>query len=230
MQSRGTLQGVGLALFASAGMAFVTAYGVQAKGSDVKMRTVKVDKAAAERGKTAFAVCAACHGAEGIGIIGLGPALASKSFLAAASDAYLIDTIKNGRTGTTMIPWGTTLKDPQINDIVAYIRSISKTEPAKLDNSPVKGQVANGERLYQDICASCHGVNGTGYAETQNGTAIGNAAFLKIAGDGFLRHLIRYGKSGTMMRGFDEKNVTAIANLTAQEIEDVIAYLRANAK
>ncbi len=79
------------------------------------------------------------------------------------------------------------------------------------------------------MCSGCHGRSGAGYQETANGTGIGRKAFLDAASNGFIRYIVSYGKSQTKMRGFASKNITAVANLSDQEIEDTIAYLRANA-
>ena len=87
----------------------------------------------------------------------------------------------------------------------------------------------NGAVIFRNICSGCHGRSGAGYQETSNGTGIGRKAFLDSASNGFIRYIVSEGKSQTKMRGFAAKNITAVANLTHQEIEDTIAYLRANA-
>lgn len=180
-------------------------------------------------GKSLFAGCAGCHGQEGQGVTGAGPRLNSASFLAAASDDFLSQTIANGRAGTTMIAWGAVYPPAQIEAIIAYLRSLNPAPAAKLDESPLKGKAADGAATFQGICASCHGRNGGGYAESANGTGIGRAGFLKTASNGYLRYIVRHGKSQTGMRPFAEGSKVAVANLTDQQIEDVIAYLREHA-
>lgn len=93
-------------------------------------------------GKKLFAEhCAACHGADARGGKGTGvtlsrprdlpiiaPSLANPGFLASASDKMIKHTLIKGREGTPMksfIDQG--LSEKQINDIVAYIRSLEKT-------------------------------------------------------------------------------------------------------
>lgn len=192
-------------------------------------RTVEVTAEAAARGKVGFAVCAGCHGQAAEGVVGVAPRLASETFLAAASDAMLIETITKGRAGTTMVPWGGSMKPEQIADIVAWLRHETPTEAAALDHGPLKGEVARGEKLFGDICARCHGNHGGGYQEAGSGTGIGRRAFLVTATDGFLRYIIRHGKSATAMRPFSRKSPTAVANLDAGEIEDIITYMRQSA-
>jgi len=194
-----------------------------------EMRTITATPELVEKGKTFFAQCAACHGTDGKGKTGIGPSLVSESFLAGAADEFLFTTIKNGREGTTMVPWGSMLGDDDIKGVIAYIRSLNPVEPAKLDESPLKGNVEAGQQLFQSVCAACHGRQGGGYQETANGTGIGRVAFLKTASDGYLRHIIRNGKDQTKMRGFDGNDKVAVANLDDQQIEDVVAYLRTSA-
>ena len=182
-----------------------------------------------ELGRASYGTCMGCHGEKAAGRIGIGPRIASESYLAAASDAFLIQTIKNGRAGTTMVPWASILSDEQIQALVAYLRSLHPVEPATLDESKLDGVPDNGEKIYRSICSGCHGRSGAGYQETANGTGIGRKAFLDSASNGFIRYIVNYGKTQTKMRGFSAKSATAVANLSDQEIEDTIAYLRANA-
>lgn len=181
------------------------------------------------KGKALFAACAACHGTAGEGKVGTGPRLASKSFLEAAGDDFLKKTISEGRAGTTMIAWKNSYSPEQIEALVAYIRSLLPTEPAELNEAPLRGDSARGGKIFSKVCAKCHGRNGAGYQESSSGTGIGRKAFLETASNGYLRYILKHGKSLTPMRPFDKNEPTAEANLTDQEIDDIIAYLRANA-
>lgn len=195
-----------------------------------KMRTVEVTAAKTAKGKEKFeATCAACHGKRGVGRVGVGPALNSKTFLAAASDEMLTRTILKGRAGTTMIAWGAMLKGPDVENVISYIRSWKKVEAATLDESPVAGDAVNGKKLFSDICSGCHGRTGAGYQEIANGTGIGRKAFMKSVTNGFIRYLVNHGKSGTKMRPMSKGSKVAVADLTKKEIEDVLAHLRESA-
>jgi cbb3-type cytochrome c oxidase subunit III len=197
-----------------------------AQTSDHNMRWIETSAENINKGKTFFAACGACHGLQGEGRQGIGPRLNSKTFLAAASDDFLMQTISKGRAGTTMIPWGASYQPDVIESIIAYIRSLNPVPPATLNESPLAGDATSGQELYASICAACHGRTGAGYQETANGTGIGRAAFLNEVSNGYLRYIIKHGKSGTKMRPFDEASKVAVANLTDQQIDDVIAYLR----
>ena len=200
-----------------------------APARDASLRTIEPTDAMIAQGKTLFAGCGACHGAEGEGRAGIGPRLNSDSFLVAASDRFLSQTIAEGRVGTTMIAWKAMYDDAKIDSLVAYIRSFSDAPPVELNESPMKGDANAGQATFAGICAGCHGRTGAGYQETANGTGIGRKVFLDTVTDGFLRYIIKHGKSDTPMRGFAEGSKVAVANLSDTDIENVIVFLRQNA-
>ena len=81
------------------------------------------------RGQQLYEVaCANCHGWDGRGNLGMGPAVANPDFLATADDAFLWATIAYGRHGTPMFPslrgrdGVRQLSAPEIHDLVAYLR------------------------------------------------------------------------------------------------------------
>jgi cytochrome c oxidase cbb3-type subunit 3/ubiquinol-cytochrome c reductase cytochrome c subunit len=55
--------------------------------------------------------------------------LANPMFLASASDAFLRVAVTQGRPGTAMDPWGGKLSPAEIEDVVAYLRSLARTVP-----------------------------------------------------------------------------------------------------
>jgi cytochrome c oxidase cbb3-type subunit 3 len=92
----------------------------------------------AAKGKAKYAeVCAACHGASGKGD---GPAAASLptkprdhtdgAYMGKLKDQQIFDFIKRGGQALgkspLMPPWGGQLTDEQIQDLVAYIRSLAR--------------------------------------------------------------------------------------------------------
>lgn len=195
-----------------------------------EMRSIEATTEAVEAGQTVYAAnCVPCHGEDGEGRLGTGPQLKSASFLAAASDDYLLRTIARGRAGTTMPGWASSLEREQVESVIAYMRSWEEVEPAELDEATASGDAEAGAATFREICAACHGQEGAGYQETANGTGIGRAAFLADASNGYLRYMIRNGKTDTPMRPFGRPSATAVANLTDDQIENVIAHLRAAA-
>jgi mono/diheme cytochrome c family protein len=85
-------------------------------------------KANVDEGRRLFGgTCAPCHGANGEGKEG--PQLRNQALLQAASDRYLVETVKRGRHGTSMPMFGgaatthRTLSEPEIEAIVSFIRT-----------------------------------------------------------------------------------------------------------
>jgi mono/diheme cytochrome c family protein len=193
------------------------------------MRTYDSSAERIAMGQQTFAMCGSCHGPDGRGRVGMGPSLVSSSFLAAASDDLLTRTITKGRAGTAMIPWGAVLNDEQVASVVVYLRSLEPAPAAELDESKLRGVADDGRVTFESICVACHGRAGGGYLESANGTGIGRKAFLSEVSNGYLRYVIANGKTGTPMRPFSANSAVAVANLTSQQIEDVIAFLRSQA-
>ncbi len=90
-----------------------------------------------ERGRMLYAAsCAACHGATGEGVQGLGKDMTDSPFMDSLSDLELVEFLKVGRaptdplntTGVLMPPKGgnPALTDAQLLDIVAFLRTIHR--------------------------------------------------------------------------------------------------------
>lgn len=191
----------------------------------------------ANNGETIYtAVCSSCHGANGQGTRFPGlvpnPSITNPDFLSLASDDFLIKTIRSGRPGRPMLPWGERengFNDEEIKAVVAYIRLLGGNVQAVPDSMPqiwAKGDPAAGAILFTENCAGCHGKNGIG----GDGPALGNKAFLTNVTDTFLVGTVSRGRQGTVMQGF--ANASPIRKvLTQGEIESIVVYLRSlNAK
>jgi cytochrome c oxidase cbb3-type subunit 3 len=186
----------------------------------------------ASNGETIFtAVCSSCHGATGNGTRFPGlvpnPSITNPDFLTLASDDFLLLTIKSGRPGRPMLPWGERengFTDDEIRSVVAYIRQLGGGVQFVPDTMPqiwAGGDVATGERLFTANCAGCHGKNAIG----GEGPAIGNKAFLAAATDSYLVGTITRGRRGTVMQGFATPSPIRRV-LTQSEIEAIVVYLR----
>jgi len=174
--------------------------------------------------------CVFCHQADAIGKPGVAPSLTNPELLSMASDKFMKGTIRDGRAGTGMPPFGH-LGRSGIDAIMAYLRSHAKGPniSAEIDKQPdARGDARLGKQWFDNICATCHGFNGDGYLAGGTGTAIGNASFLSKASDGFIRETIKRGRSNTRMIGYSGPE--AMAALSDQEIDDVITYMRTLAK
>ena len=114
-----------------------------------------------------------------------------------------------------------------VRAIVAFLRSHATT-PNRAEEvdaqADARGDPRLGKQWYQNICSTCHGTSGNGYESEGAGTAIGLPGFLSKASDGFIRETIKKGRSNTRMLAFQGPD--GLANLSDQEIDDVIVYLR----
>ncbi len=119
-------------------------------------------------GRTLFlAHCQTCHGPDGQGT-SIGPSLVGVG--AAAADFQL----RTGRmpfagpTGSQPVRKPPAFGDVSITALVAYVASLAPGPPIP---SPIidAAQISNGQRLFVENCAPCHGV-------TANGGAVGGGA------------------------------------------------------
>jgi cytochrome c oxidase cbb3-type subunit 3/ubiquinol-cytochrome c reductase cytochrome c subunit len=162
-------------------------------------------------------MCAVCHGATGEGYkADQATALSHQDFLASVTDPYLESAIVHGRQGTTMSAWytgrGGPLDENDVAAMVAYLRSWQTVPALKLDEAPVRGNIARGNAIFDKQCASCHG-------EQAPNVRLLNPQLLALASPGFLRHAINKGRPPTTMLGYEE-------TLGKRGVEDVVAYLR----
>jgi cytochrome c oxidase subunit 2 len=133
-------------------LGIAVAFTVQAKGD-------------AKRGQQAYAVCQACHGANGEGNKAL-----NAPRLAGQQDWYVARQVQNFKAGIRgsnpkdvfgmqMRPMAMTLATDQVvEDVAAYIATLK----GKVSAAPtVKGDAKAGKVAYA-ICQACHGAQGEG--------------------------------------------------------------------
>ncbi|WP_372018001.1 cytochrome-c oxidase, cbb3-type subunit III [Pseudoxanthomonas sp. 10H] len=118
------------------------------------------DPKAVALGRSIFSnTCATCHGSSGQGAIGY-PNLTDDIWHWGGSPDHILQTVLDGREG--MMPeWGTVLTGmggpDAVDYTIAYVRTLSA--PETLQNNYM---AARGRKLYEGVCAACHGVDGTG--------------------------------------------------------------------
>jgi cytochrome c oxidase cbb3-type subunit 3 len=78
-------------------------------------------------------ICSTCHGVEGDGYAagGTGTAIGKAGFLNKVSDGFIRTTVKQGRSNTRMLGFQgvsglANLNDQEIDDIIVYLRGLSK--------------------------------------------------------------------------------------------------------
>lgn len=97
--------------------------------------------------------CAQCHGSDARGAPGF-PNLTDKDWLWGGAPETVLTTIREGRNGV-MPAWGPVLGDEGVENVLAYVMSLSgRSLPA--------GNVAAGKQKFAEICSACHGADGKG--------------------------------------------------------------------
>ena len=78
-------------------------------------------------------ICSTCHGPAGDGYLSgsSGTAIGKAGFLNKASDGFIRETIKHGRSNTRMLPFTgpdglANLHEQEIEDIISYLRTLNK--------------------------------------------------------------------------------------------------------
>jgi mono/diheme cytochrome c family protein len=83
------------------------------------------------------AKCAGCHGPDGAGSTPAGKAMKARDFHAPEvqkeTDTELTEIISNGKN--KMPKYSDKLKDPEIKDLVAYVRALGKSSASRLHGS-----------------------------------------------------------------------------------------------
>jgi putative heme-binding domain-containing protein len=110
-------------------------------------------------------LCSGCHGGAGRG--GKGPDLTDARWIHGSRDEDIANVIRNGVPKTTMKKLGESLKEAQIEKVVAYIRSLARSPSESPWKPYLAGDPAAGRALFADAkgkgqCIKCHSVGGEG--------------------------------------------------------------------
>ena len=187
------------------------------------------DKSGTDRGEALYRQhCAACHGYDGNG--GVGVPLALPDFQYSVTNRFLETTIRMGRPGRIM-PAFSSLSDDDVKALVRYIRRWAPGKPYRYPVEPVRGDRERGRQLYAKYCAACHGPNGEGGKGTGVTfsrprdlpiipPALNNPGFLAAASDQFIKATLMNGREGTPMISFLKQG------LSEQDINDLVVFVR----
>jgi len=170
--------------------------------------------------------CATCHG-----INGEGSSLAvplNTPEVRATDEAELARIVTEGVPGTLMAPWGLTLDDGAIVDVVAFLQNwdaiteagmvLAAPAPREVDLNNPEEVLALGEQLFDTVCAACHGENGSGGL----GPAINSQQFLGRKSDEQIASTVIKGgqRPNSQMPAFGDR-------LTSVEIDALVSFIRA---
>lgn len=193
----------------------------------------------AAAGKTKFATCAACHGADGKGNGGAFPAL---THLSAADADTILTAFKKGDMATlkahklggarysTMAPQAANLSPADIADLAAYIATLgggaqaaAAPAAAPAAAAPAANMIkadANigfGHALFSS-CAVCHGAEG-------EGGKLLNAPKLSGLPVSATTSMLEMYKSGKQLGQYSYVMNAQAKYLTPEEIRDLAAYI-----
>ena len=104
--------------------------------------------------------CSRCHGQDATGNDETGAPDLTGTLSNASTSAGIFSVIREGITGTAMLPISAETPDASVWQLVTYIESLS-TDPANID---LPGSARSGQQVYagKGNCASCHMINGEG--------------------------------------------------------------------
>lgn len=134
----------------------------QKRFADIKGKSLlqlAADPVAMSTGRNLFALnCSSCHGSDARGAKGF-PNLTDQDWLWGGTEQDVYHTIAYGRDGL-MPPWGAVLGKDGVEDVLAYVLSLSGRHPAELHSTPQ--QLAAGKARFETLCFGCHGTDGKG--------------------------------------------------------------------
>lgn len=113
--------------------------------SDEQLLQLVADRGAVAAGKAVYdANCAACHRADGGGLIG--PNLTDDAWIHGGTPTAVHHTIATGVLAKGMPPWERILKPEQLNHVTAYVMSLKGTNPPnpKAPEGPAAAPAAAG--------------------------------------------------------------------------------------
>ncbi len=175
----------------------------------------------AEAGKAKSAICATCHGVDGVSAIPLNPSLAGQvpGYIAAQLKAF-----KSGeRVNAVMTSQTALLSDQDMSDLDAYYSSLKAAGSASMTDED-KELAEAGERIYRggyaergiSACMSCHGPSGHGIPKN----------YPRVAGihkDYLEQQLLAYKKGER--KGYNEIMHTISFGLSELQIKQLSAYM-----
>ena len=164
--------------------------------------------------------CASCHGTSGLGDGPAGlkltphpPAIGTTALMNGVSPSLMYRVMSVGISGTPMVGFSSVLTSAQRWNVVAYINSLRATHAQQLE----------GEGLFTQRCASCHGVVGASDGAlarslTKLPPEIGTVAWQVERSDEQIAKVVHDGIASSAM--------PPSRDLTTEQVASVVAYIR----
>ena len=189
-------------------------------GNDAKLEMPRRPADLAEGRAIYTRSCASCHGVAGLGDGPAGHALTPKpapigsaEHMRGVSPALAFRILSVGVAGTPMAGYAGTLSAEQRWNVVAYVNTLRTTHAQQLE----------GEGLYTQRCASCHGVTGAGDGTlarslTKLPPEIGTMSWQAEHSDEEIAAAVKKGLAGTAM--------PPSGDLSDAQAAAIVAYVR----
>lgn len=173
--------------------------------------------------------CAACHGEDGRG--GAAIPLNNPVYLDWAGRDNILRTVANGVTGYQMPAFshggGGLLTDAQVeaitNGLVTHWGKPGASAGAPPYRQPAAANAAQGQAIFTQYCARCHGAQGNGNPAAGVTGSILDPTYLSLISKQGLRSIIVAGMPGEGMP--DWRNDVAGKPMTDAEVTDVVAWM-----
>ena len=218
-----------VASFALPAMAIGVALAAMPRFDDLRKQAPIRGDAAAGAGKAAL--CAACHGSDGIAVAPTFPNLAGQS----ATYLYVqLRAFKDGaRDNAVMQPLAKTLTDQDMRNLAAHFASLpGKSAPQKAHEASRGAIVFHDGDAAKGVppCQGCHGVDGRGPHPDPTSTAPQPAwsTFPRLAGQNapYVLEQLQVYHDGTRVGASNDKVMQGVArNLSAADMHALADYV-----
>ena len=139
--------------------------------------------------------CSVCHGSNAKGATGY-PNLTDNDWLYGGDAKNLLTTLHKGRVGG-MPAWRDQIGEDGVRAASEYVLSLSPTNGSESNGSLDQTLVAQGEALFTQNCALCHGPEGKGMISA-GAPNLTDDIWLYGGEREIVRNTLRYGRAGVM--------------------------------
>jgi len=159
---------------------------------------------------------------------------AERSGLKSWSVDDIVEYLQSGRNGRSnadglmaevVVNSTSQMSDADVRAIAVYLKDLPAGAPEPVVSPPPPGQMADGEKIYNGACISCHEADGSG-APRIYPPLPGNALLQSADPSSTLRIILDGAQTVTTPRAPNTGSMPAYPKLSDQEIADVATYIR----